>query len=195
MNSPEIVNFVKHVKRQCRIDGVKVSFVRSKQVEASVGIRCFGYFDGKIISIAVKNYLWLSVLVHEFSHFLQWREQCSEWITEDKFGNRELEHWLRGKEVKNIKRAINNIISLELDCEKRALKLIAQHDLPINTATYIQRANECLFYYKYIEETRKWDNSLEESYNNMPSRFMSDSYYKKSLPDKYRKIFINHTVK
>lgn len=192
MESPEIQAFLKDVRKKCRDNGIKLCFSKSAGVTTPSGFMCAGYFDDKTktIGVAKGNSLWLGILAHEFSHLLQWEENSLEWQKDQECGNEVMESWLNGKEVKNVQKAINNIIALELDCEKRALKLIAQYDLPVNTPTYIQRANECILYYRYAQITRRWDDTPGTTiWQHMPQRFMSPSYYKKLTP-KMEQIFV-----
>ena len=191
MDTPEIKAFIKDVRKKCREIGVKLIFAKGEAVKTPAGFVCAGYFDDNIktISVAKGNSLWLGVLAHEFAHCLQWQENSIEWQKDQECGNEVMEAWLNGKEVKNLRKAINNIIALELDCEKRALKLIAKYDLPVNTPTYIQRANECILYYRWAQLVRKWDeNPGVTIWQHMPQRFMSLSYYRKLSP-KMEQIF------
>jgi len=191
MDTPEVKAFIKDVRKKCREIGVNLIFSKTQSVTTPSGFTCAGFFDDgiKTISVAKNNPLWLGILAHEFSHCLQWQENSIEWQKDQECGNVMMESWLNGKEVKNLKKAINNIIALELDCEKRALKLIAQYDLPINSSTYIQRANECILYYRYVQLTRRWDERPGVTiWQHMPQRFMSLSYYRKLTP-KMEQIF------
>ncbi len=186
--------FLSDLRKQCKQHGIALKFVRAKQVEVEKGIRCTAWFDHlqKEIVIARKSTLWLSNLVHESCHLDQFLEQSEIWKKEEKFGTQIFDRWLLGKKVYSIRKSINNLILLELDCEKRAIAKIVKYDLPINTVTYVQRANEILLYYRYLYETQgEWSNDSFDGYQKFPKRFLSDSYYRKKLSDKVKKIFID----
>ena len=192
-----VQRFLDDLRIKCRENNIKIKFRRGKRVKIEDGIYGGGYFyyiDREIV-VARKNIHWLAILVHESCHLDQYLENTEIWQKSDKWGH-QLDNWLSGKKVKNLRKAVNSTIALELDCEKRSIKKIAYYDLPINTITYIQKANAYILYYKYVGQVRRWkpkpyDNP--EIYLKMPSRFMSDSYYRK-LPDKIKKIFIEQNL-
>lgn len=185
--------FIRDLRKRCKEVGVKLILRRSCQLSLGGGQKCSGYFcdNERVIVVARKHTEWLAILVHEFSHMEQWLENSILWQKELACGNSEFGRWLDGKEVKGINKAITNIINLELDADKRALKKIKDYDLPINTVTYIQKANEYILSYRHMLKTRKWDNNVafDGKFKRMPSRFMSGSYYK-SLSPKIEKIFL-----
>lgn len=186
--------FLSDLRRQCREHGVKLSLVRAKLVDVGGGIRCGGWFDPvtKEIVVARRHNLWLANLVHESCHMDQWIEQSGIWKKEEKFGTSTVDRWLLGKSVYSIRKSVNNLISLELDCERRSVAKMIKYDLPINIVTYIQKANEVLLYYKYIYETHgEWSDKDFSGFNHMPKRLMSDQYYKRKLSEKKKKIFVN----
>lgn len=196
MNS-EIKYFLLDVESECKEHKIHFKLINQKTVEVQDGIRCAGYFDhlGKEIVIAKNNELWLGNLVHEFCHMQQWIEQSDIWRKEAEFGTYTFDKWLMGRRVSNLRKSVNNLIRLELDCERRAVDKIIKYDLPINVVTYIQRANEVLLYYRYLYETKAdWSNGNLAAFEKMPKRFMSESYYIRKLSDKNRKIFIDQNL-
>lgn len=185
--------FIEDVRRDCKIAGIKLELRPVKRVRIDPGgAMVAGYFiEGESLIVAKKCSYWLATLVHESSHMDQWIENSEIWNNDEKHGTAVLQDWLNGKDVKNIGKAINNIINLELDCERRALKKINEYDLPINTSTYIQHANDNILHYRWIQKTRRWNNDLTGIgiYRKMPTRFMSDNYYKKLSP-KIERIYL-----
>ena len=169
------------------------SLKRSTFIFTPDKIRCVGYFDTddkKELVVAGKDRNWLMTLVHEYGHLTQWVENCKEWREAENIDN--IDDWLNGIEVSNAKKALAKTRDLELDNEKRAVQLIKQWGLPINTKIYTQKANAYVQYYNYLYYTRRWhhpNNSPSKNpkvYKQMPSTFSMD--YKK-LSDKYRKVF------
>ena len=191
-----VERFLKDLREQCSSHNIKIKFARAKTVDVGGGIRTCGYYDadGRAIAVGKKNRHWLSVLVHESCHMDQHLEGSELWDRESVFGNNILDAWLLGKGVSHLRKAINRIQALELDCEKRAVKKIAFYDLPINTITYIQKANAYILYYNYVYETGVWRPATyddPEVYLKFPSRFMSERYYRQKLSEKIRSIYIN----
>lgn len=193
MGTEEGINrFLKDLRVQCHVNNIKLKMVRAKTVDVGGGLRTCGYCDGKTIAVAKKNKHWLSVLVHESCHLDQYLEGSDLWDRESVFGNNILDAWLLGKQVSHLRKAINRIQALELDCEKRSIWKIGYYDLPINTITYIQKANAYILYYNYVYETGIWKPGSyddPEVYLNFPTRFMSERYYRQKLSDKMREIF------
>jgi hypothetical protein len=183
--------FMEDLRYACKKNGISLRLTKGAQVEFQPGVRCSGYFDGanKQLVVATGNDQWLATLVHEFCHLEQFLQGSEFWKKADNFGFVTFDKWLSGKNVKGVLKSINSLITLELDCEKRALKKIIEYDLPVNTVTYIQRANAYILYYRYVYETGRWSNKSIGLIDEMPTRFMSNSYYKR-LTDKMRKIFI-----
>lgn len=183
--------FLRDLRKKCLANKVKLRFVRAKTVDNN-GYRCRGYCGEDEIAIARRNPNWLGVVVHESCHLDQCLEGSRLWTEDDRYGNGVLEKYLSGKAVESLRKAINTIIRLELDCERRAIKKIVQYDLPINTITYIQKANAYLLYYNYVYEVCEWRPGVydkPEIYQKMPSCFMKEEYYYKKLTNRVRKIF------
>lgn len=188
--------FLKDLRRKCRDHKVKLNLVRANQVKCEGEIRCSGYFEPGDLSVAKGQEDWLQTLVHESCHLDQWVENSKEWQREDKLGNGVLDDWILGKDIdrRRVRRAINNIIALEVDCERRAIAKIIEYELPISETIYIQRANCYLLYYNHVFETRRWYEKEPPYikpglYSIMPKRLMSLRWYRK-MSDKVRKIFI-----
>lgn len=188
MDDSTVEAFIEDTKNRCCEYGIKIVFRKSKSVEVEKGIRCTGYFNSEELVVSRLHPLWLGVLVHESCHLDQFVEQSPIWKKEELNGTSTLDKWLQGKSVYSLTKSINNLIALELDCERRAIKKIVEYDLPINTITYIQRANELLMYYRFVQKTGRWSNRDLGSYAKFPSKFMSASWYKKLSP-KAEKIF------
>lgn len=115
---------------------------------------------------------WLATLAHEICHLLQWVEQSPVWLNTknqniDKMDMLSL--WLDHHVELNDTQLTNYITSIrdvELDCEKRAVSLIIEFDLPIDTKQYIQKANAYVLFYNHLMETRQWYTIGNEPYNN-----------------------------
>ncbi len=155
---------------------------------------CSGYFDDKKLKLvcAVGNKKpedWFGTLLHEFSHFEQWKEQCEAWTkSQPKNGinsDELMDQWLKGIEIANIEEILESIAYLEFDCEKRtAIKMELFKDI-FNVEEYIQKSNAYVAFYKILCESRTWYKPevapylLEEIWRNMPKEFVSwDSYFK-----------------
>lgn len=190
--------FLDHVKNQCKEYGVKCDLRETTHVIISKGMKVSGYFDETvpILVCSMNTNIAYEVLVHEFAHFTQWIDQCYEWVT---LGNSvsEVDDWLKGKNVRNIEECIAKTRDLELDNEKRAVKLIKQFNLPIDIRKYKKKANAYIMYYNYLLQSRKWCIPGNTPYSNkrliesMPDKFNMN--YSK-LPKRIEKIFIEEGI-
>lgn len=187
-----IQKFVKHVRSECKKHGIKFLLKRSKYVIVSKSIRCSGWFDSeaKELVVAGQNTNWLATLVHEYAHLTQWLDQCKEWKDSETIEN--IDDWLSGKEIKNPKKALAKTRDLELDNEKRSVKIIKDWSLPIDTKEYTQKANAYVQFYNYLFYTRRWCTPKNSPYKNpkiykhMPTIFKMNY---KVLSDKYKRVF------
>jgi hypothetical protein len=186
--------FIDHVKSECRDYGVVCDLRNTSYVIVSDNIKASGYFDEEVPALvcSMKKSIAIEILAHEFGHFTQWRDQTELWINANKSVGF-VDSWLAGEEVDNIATHMARVRDMELDNEKRTVKLIKKFSLPIDIAAYTRKANTYIQFYNYLLTSRKWSSPLNTPYNNhvlvnaMPSKF-SMNYQK--LAKKYEKLFI-----
>jgi len=186
-------DFIEYVKTECKANGIKVDLRKRKYLVLSGNIKCSGYFDseGKQLVVAVGREDWLPILVHEFGHFTQWMDNCKEW-RDCGTSLDDIDAWLGGEEVKNIKKSLARSRDLELDNEKRSVAIIKAWNLPIDIKVYTQKANAYVQLYNWMYFTRRWctpKNSPYKNkaiYENMPTTFNMNY---KVMGEKYQKIF------
>jgi len=188
-----VTEFVKYVKSECRKHGIKFVLKYSKTVRTPENIKCTGYCepdDLKELVVAKKDPNWLMTLVHEYGHLTQWADQSKEWT--DSYSIDNVDDWLNGKDMPNIKKALAVTRDLELDNEKRSVKLIKEWNLPIDIKVYTRKANAYVQFYNYLHYTRRWckpENSPSRNpkiWKKMPSTFRMNY---EILEEKYFKIF------
>ncbi len=163
--------FIQFVKQECKRYGVKCDLRPTKYVKLSGSIKCSGWFDSeaKQLVVAMNRPDGLSILVHEYAHLTQWQDCLAGkfplWSKSTESLNK-VDGWLDGKRVYNIKRHLGVNRDLELDNEKRSVKLIRKHGLSINIPGYIRRANAYVQFYNWMFFTRRWSNPTNSPYNN-----------------------------
>ena len=166
--NPKIEQIVSYIKKESRSRNCTVKLTTSYDKtlqdisdgefsEMEMRITC--YRNNK----DPKNY-WLGVLVHEYCHLIQSSENQHVWSNFQKIAEvyeKELDELFLNK--KNSKLNKNNriklsqaIIKLELDCERKAIKLLKKLNAPIDYNYYIACANIVLYKYLYWAETGKW---------------------------------------
>jgi len=146
-----------------------------------------GTFDGlnKEITLAFLSKNSIQTLVHEYCHFLQWKNKKKFW---KKYGGNDgsLDEWLNGKEFSKhkITRFIKNTIRIERDCEKKTVSILKKYKIKFDEKEYIKQSNVYILSYWYIKEYRKWPNKKiydVSFYNTMPDSFLPLSFYLKGV--------------
>lgn len=166
------LKFIEYVKAQCALHGIKCDLRNTKSVKLSGNIRCSGWFDsdGKELVVSMGREDGLHILVHEYGHLTQWLDSLDNkhelWdLSTDSLGK--VDAWLGGKRVHHIARHLGVARDLELDNEKRSVKLIKKWNLSIDTKEYIKRANAYVQFYNWMYFTRRWCKSTNRPYDNV----------------------------
>jgi hypothetical protein len=96
---------------------------------------------------------YFETIVHEYCHFLQWKYRVK--LYEESYKALcKFNKWLK-KDSKTLDiKHVRVIQAMEMECDKRAVKLIKKLDLPIDIPRYIQKSNSYILTYNYVYETR-----------------------------------------
>ena len=191
-------HFLHYVKGKCKKHGIKLVLRKVRYLKLEGGIRCSGYFDDVdgVIAVAAKSPIALEILVHEFGHLTQFLDNCKYWKN---LGDslEKMTDWLLGKEVEDYDQHINVARDLELDNEKRSVRIIKDFGLNIDINMYIKRANSYVYFYNWMKQTRRWSSPTNSPYKNqriieaMPSTFQK-SY--KTIPKKLMQIYKEENI-
>jgi hypothetical protein len=160
--------FIELVKSECKKYGIKCDLRPVKYLKLSGNIKCSGYFDetNKVLACATKAEDWFYILVHEYAHLTQWVDNCEPWkLVSDNNSIDYVDRWLNGSRVKEPEKHINLVRDLELDNEKRTVKLIKKFGLG-DYKTYTKKANAYLLFYNYMKITRRWSSPKNSPYRN-----------------------------
>lgn len=190
--------FIKFVKSECKKYGVKCELRNTSYLKLSGNIKCSGYFDEEEPSLvcSMNRPDWIEILAHEFAHLTQWVDQIPLW-KKSMVSMVKVDDWLGGAKIHNIKKHLAVVRDLELDNEKRAVKIIKKFGLDIDIDRYIQKANAYVHFYNRMGDTRRWANTINSPYKNkrlisaMPANFRMD--YTK-IPKKIEKIYIEENI-
>jgi hypothetical protein len=154
--------FIAHVKTECKRMGIKcdlrpVTGVKVGEVSELIS----GYFhsEEKQLVVAMSDPDALGVLVHEYCHVLQWKENTKVWKAGSRSG-KPFHEWLEGKKVRNIRKHIAAVRDMELDNERRAVRMIKKWGLSVPLKPYIREANAYIHFYNWMHHTRVWSNPL-----------------------------------
>jgi hypothetical protein len=195
-------DFIKLVKDTCKENGIKCLLkpVRYIMLDKKSNSRCSGYFDEttKTLCVSMKHPLALDVLVHEFNHLMQWKNNIAVWrITTELKAFQLFYSWLDGSPVKNINRLISYVRDLELDNEIRSVEMIKEYSLPIDVNLYIKRANSYIYFYNWIKHSKQWCKPNNSPYMNkrlvdiMPEHFNNNYNH---LPENIKKVFAEENI-
>jgi len=185
--------FVKFVKSECKKYGIKCDLRRGAYVKLSGNIKCSGFFDSdnKRLVVGMKNELAFDILVHEFCHLTQWAEQCEPWVNVGDSLNI-VDEWLSGKDVDDIELHMGRARDMELDNEKRSVKMLKKFGFDDMVENYTRRANAYIQFYNYMLFSRRWSSPGNSPYKNERIiEAMSPKFNMKygSLTPKLKKIF------
>lgn len=129
---------------------------------------CSGYFSPDsaelVVAIGKPIHEWVTVLAHEYCHFIQWAYHRKEiwdaaFLPDGLDPSHVLEEWLDGKDYSDevVQKSIELLMGIELDCEKRTVELLKHMDLPgIDLDEAVQKALSYVHFYPEVAKRRKW---------------------------------------
>jgi hypothetical protein len=192
------LEFILYVKDECKKYGVKCSLRNVKYVKLTSSMKCAGWFDEGVpeLVVAMNRVDWIEILAHEYSHLTQWVEKIPLWKSATKSLGKVWD-WLDGKNHRNINEHINVARDLELDNEKRAVKIIKKFNLDVDLENYVKKSNSYVQFYNWIKITRRWCKPTNSPYKNkrlleaMPKKFNMNYNV---IPKKIEKIFREENI-
>jgi len=176
-------DFIQHVRTHLKEYNFKLIFANAYQVNTGSGYRCTGFFDDsrRVIRVAKRAANWFETLLHEYCHFLDWLESTSKQLNRETKALAICERYVMG-DICLSPRIINAFriaAHMEWKCDKRAVKLIQEWNLPINTEKYIREAHLYVYLYHMYRKHRTF-NARQPSWRilaEMPDTFRSRSWY------------------
>jgi hypothetical protein len=145
-----------------------------------------------------------NLLVHEACHMEQWHRNCKVWRESwvvPGIASEDLIFLWTDKHIefkpRQLKRMVQLSVDLELDCDRRAARLLRQvnRQYPvdrIDTKDYIRKGNAYIMFWHMVAKTREWYTigkrpyELPEVYEEFPASFNMD--YTK-LPRRYERLY------
>lgn len=183
-----VKEFVKEMTGELIAAGFGVELINKAKLPCSYR----GEFDegGRTLRVAIGNSqkLWFPIAVHEYCHFLQFRDQADIWTRKevveayDVFFN-----WLADPTIEvsaeKIMESAYWIQALEQDCDRRAVELIKERELPIDVDDYIKRSNTYVWFYNGVAKWRTWSRKapydIADIVECVPGRFLTEDKYQK----------------
>jgi hypothetical protein len=167
-------SFITDTIQKAKDNNVKIRFSTKALVHSDPEDKTgsAGYFSSEPPELAVATKHddptdWLSLMVHESCHMDQYLDNRVTWD----MGSMAYVHfftWLTGENIylpHEIEAAVDGVIDVELDCERRSVDKIKKYDLPINIEKYKRRANSYLYAIRFFGIHRKWYNKIYSDKN------------------------------
>ena len=165
-----------------------------------------GYFsegDEPVLSLALGAPTWAETLIHEFAHLTQWANQSDCWTSGTLHDGTDagtlIDYWYAGHielSAEQQTRYFSSLIWVEIDAERRAVKMIKKHKIPIDVKLYCQRANAYVMGYHEFRRRRSWSIPgkapylIDDLVNAMPTNLNTLDYYdKRIVTPKIRKLY------
>ena len=182
--------FIAHVKAHCKELGIKCDLRPTKWIYCGPNIKCSGYFDsdGKVLVVSMNSKDALGILVHEYCHLTQWQDGIELWdIANVSLGK--VERWLQGKRVNHIAKHLAHSRDLELDNERRSLKMMRKWKLSINEEDYVKKANAYVHFYNWLYYSRSWSKPGNSPYKNVNIISIMSGKFNMKYDQMPRKVF------
>jgi len=128
---------------------------------------CEAYFEENPLTIKVATKysfeVWSKDFIHEYSHYKQTIEKSPIFkkfnnVRDGWDANAIINAWINGKNtnIKLLKKCIDAVRDLELDCEQRVVDIILDNELEIIVDEYYKAANSYVLFYNMMLKERKW---------------------------------------
>jgi hypothetical protein len=203
VENENIRNFIQSELSQCKKHKIKVELIKTP--DDFNGNECSGHFGDDpnptlVVQVTPNIYDWLPIFVHETCHKDQFIEKADVWTA--KIGNQFdpleifdlwIDHHVELRKHQ-LRPVLEQIVQVELDCERRAVAKIQKYNLPINQTEYIQKSNSYIWYYHaaahhraYSQRTSPYANL--ELWSKMPVDF--DNNYS-TINSKMLKLFTKY---
>ena len=166
-----IEEFEEKIRQSCGYWGVALQVDRERYVNDGTDSDSNGWFDGTIpkLAYAKGHDAWFPAALHEYNHMCQWQEKDPIFFSDLQVeADKHLWEWL-SREVElspeDARKYAMVYLQLELNCERRSLKMITDLDLPLDPERYAQTANAYIMFYHLVQKYRKWYKIEEEPYH------------------------------
>ena len=159
-------SFLAHTESVAKQNDITISYGSGYEVNLGPG-RAGGYFTHedsdkkKRLRVAVGNKplrKWMNVLVHETCHLDQYLENSPYWhiANNDVYDIQYAFFAGASPDHSEVIEAMNKIVRLEADCERRTVQKIKDFNLPMCPYKYQQNANTYLLGHTALVHYKKW---------------------------------------
>lgn len=176
----KVGDLVDYVAAECAAAGIKFELRNTGTVFDRNTVGFFSESDRELV-VAAKDSEFEHTICHEFSHLKQWKEGIFD--CEEEYAS--WEDWLKGEVSLDPATVIDlarTVAICELDCEKRAVKLLEQFGLlsAAKKREYVRRANCYVLMHEIARQKGRWSVAgrspmeIKAIYDLLPSKFIKD---------------------
>lgn len=168
--------YLEYVQARCAEHGVSLVLLPKKHTrDGDVGV-----FDDKALRLTVcaAREDWLPILAHECAHLNQWAERADVFMACREDDWKDYDDALAGsrrltpRALVGVTRRIQRV---ELDAERRALRMIRAYKLTPDVRAYTRGANYDVWRYEIARRLGRWPEAHDEAVKLMPDRLMRAS--------------------
>ena len=172
----DLLGFIDYARGQCAYAGVTLKFFARPTLRGRETSGSIGYFHDRkrVLYVATENAEWACVAAHELGHMQQWMENSSLYDPED--CSLTFDGWLdktRRLKPAQLHEVTRRVQRMELDAERRALRLIKRFHLTSDLTGYIQDANLYVWCYEVARRLKAWPPRTFELQRKMPVHLIS----------------------
>lgn len=186
MISKKALEILNYIKENSKEDNLEIRLNYSKLAYAKGEPFSSGYFDQPdekqnikypllVVGIDKEESQWIEVLLHEYNHFLQWKNQTPAWKEYIDL----YKDYNEGDEESF--EQLETTVNMESECESNTIKLAKELNYDINPSRYIQKVNAYLVFYQIYAEKKEWYKSAPFEDNDILKLMPSDKIIKKPM--------------
>lgn len=172
-------DYIREKVRDAHLYDISVRFINKHSID---GLSGFFSIDEKLLYCAAKTNFrrWFTTFVHEYCHFVQWKENPTRFDREMIKSIPMEEYLSTDREIKITKKLEKSFISYqncELECEQMTLTELESIKFPIQREKFIQIANANVMSWNVSLYTRKTYCDMEgypKIYKKLPTKFITD---------------------
>lgn len=117
------------------------SYLHKKELEIN-------YFDSDFNN-------WFPIFLHEYCHFLQWRDEFKKWNSYTKYLIK-YDSVFNTNLTKIKPNIIRKVQEIEMDCDQKAIAFIKKYKLDIDLKQYIKESNFYILCYEFFPKYNKF---------------------------------------
>jgi hypothetical protein len=153
---------LKYVQEKGKEDNLEIRLIYGKMATYNGRVISSGFFEDPetnkdlsspilVVGIDKDEDQWLEVLLHEFNHYLQWKNKTDAW---NKYC--ELYKDYEDGVTEETSEMLKATVDMESECEKNTIKLARDLNYNINEERYIRKVNAYLLFYQIYDDESKW---------------------------------------